>query len=216
VLQYRDDGFLPEAIFNYLARLGWSHGDDEKFSRAQLTQWFDLERVNRAPAQYNLDKLLWLNAEYMKEADDARLAQLVAPRIAALGGTVAGPALTAVVALLKQRARTLNELAEEAMLFYGPHTVTDELLAQHITGKSADAVKAFADKAGMVAWDKAALNALLKELVGQFGLKMPQVAVPIRVAVTGRAQTPSLDAVLELFGRQEVQQRLAAVLSRIS
>jgi glutamyl-tRNA synthetase len=215
VLQYRDDGFLPEAIFNYLARLGWSHGDDEKFSRAQLTQWFDLEHVNRAPAQYNLDKLLWLNAEYMKEADDARLAQLVAPRIAALGGTVAGPALTAVVALLKQRARTLNELAEEAMLFYGPHTLTDELLAQHIAGKSADAVKAFADKAGTVAWDKAALNALLKELVGQFGLKMPQVAVPIRVAVTGRAQTPSLDAVLELFGRQEVQQRLAAVLPRI-
>jgi glutamyl-tRNA synthetase len=215
VLQYREDGFLPEAVFNYLARLGWSHGDEEKFSRAQLTHWFDLEHVNRAPAQYNLDKLLWLNAEYMKEADDARLAELVAPRIAALGGTVAGPALTTVVALLKQRARTLNELAEEAMLFYGPHTVADDLLAQHVTGKSADAVKAFADKVGSVAWDKAALNALLKDLVGQFGLKMPQVAVPIRVAVTGRAQTPSLDAVLELFGRDEVQRRLAAVLPRI-
>ncbi len=216
VLQYREDGFLPEAIFNYLARLGWSHGDDEKFSREQLAQWFDLEHVNRAPAQYNLDKLLWLNAEYMKEAADARLAELVAPRIAALGGSVVGPALTAVVALLKQRARTLNELAEEAMLFYGPHAVGDELLGQHVTGKSADAVKAFAQRLGAVSWDKAALNALLKELVGQFGLKMPQVAVPIRVAVTGRAQTPSLDAVLELFGREEVQQRLAAVLPRIS
>jgi glutamyl-tRNA synthetase len=216
VMQYREDGFLPEAVFNYLARLGWSHGDDEKFPREQLVKWFDLEHVNRAPAQFNLDKLLWLNAEYMKEADDARLADLVAPRIERLGGVISGPALTAVVALLKQRARTLNELAEEAMLFYGPHTITDELLAQHVTGKSGEAVRAFADRVGSVAWDKASLNALLKELVGQFGLKMPQVAVPVRVAVTGRAQTPSLDAVLELFGREEVQRRLSAVLPRIS
>ncbi len=102
VLQYRDDGFLPEALFNYLARLGWSHGDDEKFSREQLVEWFDLAHVNRAPAQFNLDKLLWLNGEYIKEADDARLAALVAPRIEARGGGLAhGPALEPVVALLQ-------------------------------------------------------------------------------------------------------------------
>ncbi len=83
VLQYDDDGFLPEALFNYLARLGWSHGDAEQFTRAQLVQWFDLEHVNRAPAQYDIDKLLWLNGEYLKQADDARLAALVGPRLRA-------------------------------------------------------------------------------------------------------------------------------------
>src|SRR5512147_305738 len=99
VLQYDADGFLPEAMFNYLARLGWSHGDDEKFSRAQTVEWFDLAHVNRAPAQYNIDKLMWLNGEYMKEADDGRLARLVTPRIERLGGAIAGAPLTAVVNL---------------------------------------------------------------------------------------------------------------------
>ncbi len=214
VLQYDEDGFLPEALFNYLARLGWSHGDAEKFTREQLIEWFDLDHVNRAPAQYNLDKLLWLNGEYLKEADDARLAKLVAPRIAQRGGRVAGPALEAVVALLKQRARTLNELADEAMLFYGPHGVDAALLRQHLTGKSLDAVRAFAARASAVAWERAALSALLKQLVGEFGLRMPQLAVPLRVAVTGRTQTPSIDAVLELIGRDAVLERLRDALAR--
>src|SRR5258706_2452847 len=120
VLQYNDDGFLPEAVFNYLARLGWSHGDAEKFSREELVRWFDLAHVNRAPAQYNIDKLLWLNGEYLKHADDTRLAHLAAPRVEQRGGRIEGPALTSVVALFKEPVRTLNELADEAMLFYAP------------------------------------------------------------------------------------------------
>ena len=214
VLQYEEDGFLPEALFNYLARLGWSHGDDEKFSRAQLVEWFDLDHVNRAPAQYNLDKLLWLNGEYIKEADDARLARLVAARIGRRGGTIAGPALEAVVALLKQRARTLNELADEAMLFYGPHTADAALLQQHLSGRSLDAVRAFEQRAPRTPWERTALSALLKQLVAEFGIKMPQIAVPLRVAVTGRTQTPSIDAVLELIGRDAVLQRVRAALAR--
>ena len=142
VLQYEEDGFLPEALFNYLARLGWSHGDDEKFSREQLVEWFDLGHVNRAPAQYNLDKLLWLNGEYMKEADDARLAKLVAPRIEALGGSLGrGPALERVVALLKDRARTLNELADGALLFYGDQMQDRILLEQHLQGAGREALR---------------------------------------------------------------------------
>jgi glutamyl-tRNA synthetase len=216
VMQYDEDGFLPEALFNYLARLGWSHGDDEKFSRAQLVKWFDLEHVNRAPAQYNLDKLLWLNGEYMKEAADDRLAALVAPRIEALGGRIDGPALTAVCALLKDRARTLNELAEHAMLFYGPHGVDDALIAQHLSGASLEALRVFAQRAADTTWDAPSLNALIKSIVAEFKLKMPQVAVPLRVALTGRTQTPSIDAVLALFGREAVQARLSATLSRVS
>lgn len=215
VMQYEEDGFLPEALFNYLARLGWSHGDDEKFTRAQFVEWFDLDHVNRAPAQYNLDKLLWLNSEYMKEADDARLARLVAPRIESRGGLIAGPALERVVALLKERAKTLNELADEALLFYRPATPSDALIAQHLTGKSIDALRAFAERAGAIAWERAALSALLKQLVAEFALKMPQVAVPLRVAVTGRAQTPSIDAVLELIGRDAVLERLDKALARV-
>jgi glutamyl-tRNA synthetase len=214
VMQYDDDGFLPEALFNYLARLGWSHGDDEKFTRAQLVDWFDLEHVNRAPAQYNLDKLLWLNGEYMKEAADERLAALVTPRIAQLGGVIAGPALAAVCSLLKDRARTLNELAEHAMLFYGPHGVDPALITQHLAGASRAAVQGFVARADTLPWQRAELNALIKALVAEHQLKMPQVAVPLRVALTGRTQTPSIDAVLELFGREAALDRIRATLAQ--
>jgi glutamyl-tRNA synthetase len=214
VLQYDVDGFLPEALFNYLARLGWSHGDDEKFTRDQLVEWFDLSHVNRAPAQYNLDKLLWLNGEYMKEADDARLAQLVAPRVAARGGDpAAGPALERVVALLKDRARTLNELADAALLFYAEPVRDPALLAEQLQGGGRDAVRLFAERAGAVDWDRAAINGLIKQIVVELKLKMPQVAVPLRVAVTGRTQTPSIDAVLELIGRERVLARIGAAMA---
>jgi glutamyl-tRNA synthetase len=214
VLQYDEDGFLPEALFNYLARLGWSHGDDEKFTRAQLVEWFDLDHVNRAPAQYNLDKLLWLNGEYIKEADAARLAGLVAPRIAAHGGVIAGgPPLEAVVALFRDRARTLNELADGALLFYREPARNAAALAEHFTEAGRAAVVAFRERAGTVAWERAALNGLIKQIVADLKVKMPQVAVPLRVAVTGQTQTPSIDAVLELIGRDAVLARVDAALA---
>jgi glutamyl-tRNA synthetase len=225
VLQYRDDGFLPEALFNYLARLGWSHGDVEKFSRDQLVTWFDLDHVNRAPAQYDINKLLWLNGEYMKEADPARLAALVAPRLpqrAPLSDEVAGGSgarhdkLVAIVTLLKDRSRTLNELADEAMLFYLEPHIEHDLLRQHLAGKSLDAVREFAKAAEAIPWERSAIAALNKELIGDFGIKMPALAVPLRVAVTGRTQTPSIDAVLELIGRDVVQRRLRAALDVVT
>src|SRR5207302_2921038 len=238
VLQYRDDGFLPEALFNYLARLGWSHGEVEQFSREQLTTWFDLNHVNRAPAQYDINKLMWLNGEYMKEADPARLAALVAPLIEkrlsdtnppgvttdrpspALrergGGEGDSPKLEAVVALLKDRARTLNELADEALLFYLEPHIEHDLLRQHLTGKSLDAVREFTKAAQAIPWERTSIAALNKQLIGDFGIKMPALAVPLRVAVTGRTQTPSIDAVLELIGRDAVLRRLRAALDVVS
>ena len=214
VMQYDDDGILPEALFNYLARLGWSHGDAEKFSRTELVEWFDLEHVNRAPAQYNLDKLLWLNGEYMKEADPARLATLTAPRIEARGGVLAaGPALEPVVALLRDRARTLNELADAALLFYREPVSNAALLAEHLQGPGREAVRVFAERCSDIAWERAALGALIKQIVAELKLKMPQVAGPLRVAVTGQTQTPSIDAVLELVGREATRARIAAALA---
>jgi len=230
VLQYRDDGFLPEALFNYLARLGWSHGDVEKFSRGELASWFDLDHVNRAPAQYDINKLLWLNGEYMKEADAARLAKLVGPlveqrlanqpsplsREAGEGPGVRAEKLEAIVSLLKDRSRTLVELADEAMLFHIDPHVDPNLLRQHLVDKSLDAVREFAKAAEVIPWDRASIAALNKQLIGDFGIKMPLLAVPLRVAVTGRTQTPSIDAVLELIGRDRVLARLRAALDVVT
>ncbi|MGH6623966.1 MAG: glutamate--tRNA ligase, partial [Burkholderiaceae bacterium] len=216
VLQYDEDGFLPEALFNYLARLGWSHGDDEKFSRSQTVEWFDLKHVNRAPAQFNMDKLLWLNGEYIKEAGDERLAKLVVPRVEARGGQLAGgPELERVVALYKDRAKTLNELADSAVLFYRSVTPADELLREHL-GASAQAVlRAFLQQAPAASWERAGLSALIKQIVTEQKLKMPLVAVPLRVAVTGQTQTPSIDAVLELVGREQAMERISRALERV-
>ena len=214
VLAYQEQGYLPEALFNYLARLGWGHGDAEKFSREQLVEWFDLGAVSRSPAQFNPEKLLWLNHEYMKQADDARLAGLVASRIEARGGRIAGgPELVKVVALLKDRARTLEELADAAMLFYGPFERDAALLAQHLAEPARGALVRFAAKAAHVPWERGALSLLVKEVVGEAGIKMPQLAIPLRVAVTGRTQTPSIDATLELVGRDAVLERLATALA---
>jgi glutamyl-tRNA synthetase len=215
VLQYEEDGFLPEALFNYLARLGWSHGDAEKFSREQLVQWFDLEHVNRAPAQYDIDKLLWLNGEYLKQADNARLATLVAPRLRVHGVDPAGADLAAIAALYKERVKTLNELADEAMLFYVDPHVPAALLAEHLKGPAREALAAFAGLAQTAAdWQRATIAALIKQVLAAHGLKMPQLAVPLRVAVSGRTQTPSIDATLELLGREPVLRRIRAALAQ--
>ena len=218
VLQYEEDGFLPEALFNYLARLGWSHGDAEKFGREELVQWFDLEHVNRAPAQYDINKLLWLNGEYLKEADDQRLASLTAPRLRThgidAGQPCGGPQLDAVVALYKGRVRTLNELADEAMLFYRDPQVHADLLREHVQGPARDALQAFARAAEAAgSWGRAAISEQIKRVLGEFGLKMPQFAIPLRVAVSGRTQTPSIDAVLELLGREATVRRVRAALA---
>lgn len=213
VLQYEDDGFLPEALANYLARLGWSHGDEEKFTREQMVEWFDLQHVKRAPAQYNLDKLMWLNGEYIKEADNNRLARLVSARIETRGGRItSGPALVDVVALLKDRAHTLNELADAALLFYREPTFDSATLAEHLNSSGRNVLQEFR-KIAPASWKRAAINGAIKQIMSNLKLKMPRVAVPLRVAVTGQTQTPSIDAVLELVGREATLARLDAALA---
>jgi glutamyl-tRNA synthetase len=150
----------------------------------------------------------------MKEASDARLATLAAPRIEARGGRIAaGPSLERAVALLKDRSRTLNELADAALLFYREPQRDAALLAEHLNASARSAVQAFRERATGVAWERAAINALIKQIVGEQKLKMPQVAVPLRVAVTGQTQTPSIDAVLELIGRETTLARIDAALA---
>ena len=212
VMQYRDEGYLPEALLNYLARLGWSHGDDELFSTRQFVEWFDLVHVSRSPAQFNPEKLAWLNQQYLKTADDARLAELVEPLLRARGAQPGGgPPLVRVMTLVKDRAATLVQLADEAMLFYALEVNPGTPDWDESVGKALRMLKA---RLSTVTWERALLAEAIKEVVKSSGLKMPQVAMPLRRLVTGRTQTPSIDAVLELLGRETVLHRLSLHLDQ--
>lgn len=209
VMEYDRDGYLPEAMINYLARLGWSHGDDELFTREQFVEWFDPSHLSRSAAQWDPKKLNWVNAHYIKQTPDADLAKLVAPRIAARGGKADIDNLEAVIALLKDRAETLEQLADGAMLFCGPHEpASDALVQEHLGDGNRTLLRDFAAQLADTPWQREALNAQVKAFIKERGLKMPQLAIPLRVAVVGRTQTPSIDAVLELLGRDTVLARL--------
>ena len=213
VMQYPEDGYLPEALFNYLARLGWSHGDAEKFTREQFVEWFDLAHVSRSTAQFDAAKLEWLNHEYIKEAEPVRLAALAAPRIERDGGRLAdGPALVEVVKLFKDRATTLEHMAESAMMFYKRMEPSKALIAEHLTPEVMPAVRELAASLERVEWQRSQLNQAVKAVVGKFGHKMPKIAMPLRIILLGQTQTPSIDAVLELLGRDTVLARLQPYL----
>ncbi len=209
VMEYPEQGYLPEAMLNYLARLGWSHGDDEIFSMQQFTEWFNLEHLTASAAQFNPEKLGWLNNHYIKQTDNERLAQLALPKLERDGARFDGaPALPTVLGLMKERVNTINELADAAMLFYRDPQPDPELLALHLTDAVRAALATFAERSATVEWNKAALAAMLKEVLAAHSLKMPQLAMPLRLLLTGQLQTPAIDAVLELFGRDVVLARV--------
>ena len=209
VMQYEEDGYLPEAVINYLARLGWSHGDEEIFSVEQFCQWFDLDHITPSAAQFNTEKLNWVNQHYLKLADNARLAALVRPRLESRGVTVGeAPALEAVVALYKERVATLNELADAAEVFYIDLHPAQELLDAHLVPEVLPALRELSERFADAVWEAPALNALIKELLARHNLKMPRLAMPLRVMLVGQTHTPSVDAVLALFPRETVLARL--------
>ncbi len=207
VMQYADEGYLPEALVNYLARLGWSHGDEEVFGMQQFVEWFDLGHVSKAAAQFNPEKLRWLNQHYIKLADNGRLALLVSKYLADRGITET-PALESVIALYKGRIATLLELANEAEVFYNEITPAQELLDSHLTPEVLPALRELAQRFAEITWEAPALAALIKELLTQYKLKMPKLAMPLRVMLVGQLHTPSVDAVLALFPRETVLKRL--------
>ncbi|KRH99859.1 glutamate--tRNA ligase [Curvibacter sp. PAE-UM] len=207
VTQYRDEGYLPDAMVNYLARLGWSHGDDEIFSRTQFLEWFNLDHLGRSAAQFDEAKLRWVNAQHLKAMTDEALAPLV---LAQLGkrGITSDERLQRICGLFKDRCDTTVALADWAQAFYADVSPKAEDLAQHITDAIKPALAQLRDKLAACAWDKASIAAAIKEVLTATGLKMPQLAMPVRVLVLGTPQTPSLDAVLELLPREKVQARL--------
>jgi glutamyl-tRNA synthetase len=213
VMQYAEDGYLPEAVINYLARLGWSHGDEEVFSAEQFCQWFDLDHITSSAAQFNTEKLRWLNQHYIKLADDTRLAELVRGHLAGRGVAVLdAPKLESVIALYKGRVATLLELADEAEVYYIEVHPAPALLDEHLVPEVLPALRELHQRFADVAWEAPVLAALIKELLAKHTLKMPKLAMPLRVMLVGQTHTPSVDAVLALFPRETVLARMAKYL----
>jgi glutamyl-tRNA synthetase len=215
VLQYRDDGYLPEAVVNYLARLGWSHGDAEIFSRDELVAWFDLDGLSSSPGRFDPDKLRWVNQEHMKRMPPAELGERLRPFLSREGYDIAaGPAPADVAALLRERASTLVEMAQAAGYFYRTPASAPELVAQHVTVAVRPAIVELEEAFVTVDWTKEAILPLIKAAAAKHGLKPPQVMMALRALVAGTAQTPAIDAVLSLVGRDVARARLKSVHSQ--
>ncbi len=217
VMQYHEEGYLPEALVNYLARLGWSHGDEEKFSAEQLVEWFDLEHISKSPARFNPEKLAWLNAQYIKEADNTRLAVLTKPFLVADRCNVeGGPPLENVVALLKERASTLKELAHAAVYFYRRIDAPEELQREHLTLEIKPVLADLRQRLAGIEWTRANINDAIKGVIAEHKLKLLKIAMPVRVIVSGTTRTPSIDATLDTLGKDEVLARMDQALQAIA
>ncbi len=211
VMQYRDDGYLADAVVNYLARLGWAHGDDEVFTREQFVAWFELDGLSSSPGRFDPDKLKWVNHEHIKRLPEAELGALLTPFLERAGlDWKSGPDPASVAALLRDRTPTLAEMADAAHYFYAAIHPTPERLAEHVNAGNRDALielhREFAD----LPWQREAIAAAVKSAAAKRKLKPAQVMMPLRVLVAGTPSTPAIDAVLELIGREAVRARIAA------
>jgi len=212
VMQYDEAGYLPQAVVNYLARLGWSHGDDEVFSAEQFCQWFDLDHITPSAAQFNPEKLDWLNAWYLKQADNGDLAQAVTKRLAArsLRLSEAAP-LAEIVGVYKERVANLNQLTDAVALFHGDLQPPADLVHKHLTARALPVLRGFTCRLADIEWEAPAIAGLIKDCVARSGIRMPELAMPLRVLLTGQEHTPSVDLLLTLFARQTALTRLRAI-----
>jgi glutamyl-tRNA synthetase len=209
VMDYPERGYLRDAVLNYLARLGWSHGDDEVFSMEQFCKWFDLDHITPSAAQFNTEKLNWLNHEYIKKMAPAELADLLKPHLLQVGVDIAnGPSLVRVAELLRERTPTLVEMAAMAHYFFVRPTLDEGLLNTHLIETAKPAVFELIAGLQSVNWTKGDISAAIKACVAKHALKMPQLMMPLRVLVTGQTQTPAIDAIMDVLGREETLSRL--------
>jgi len=218
VLQYRDMGFLPEALLNYLARLGWSHGDQEIFTIEELVRLFDIEDCNKSASALNPDKMLWTNQQHIMRSTPGHLAAFLAPQLAALGvpaERLADTALLAAVAKAQQeRARTLKEMAENSLFFFNDVTAYDEKAAKkNLTAENAPLLEAVAARfAALPEWTAPAIHVSIDGLAKEQGVGLGKVAQPLRVAVSGGSVSPPIDVTIEILGRDVTLQRIARAI----
>jgi glutamyl-tRNA synthetase len=218
VLQYREEGYLPEALLNYLVRLGWSHGDQEIFSLEEMAKLFDTADVNKSASAFNPDKLLWLNQQHIMRASAEHLAKYLKPQLAALGVNVEDDARLAVVAKTQQeRAKTLKEMAQNSVFFFvEPSTYDENAAKKNLTKEGAVPLAAVRQKlSDLSQWDAAAIHDAVNQVAVELALGLGKVAQPIRVAVSGTSVSPPIDATLEVLGREVTLMRLARVLEFI-
>ena len=218
VMQFRDDGFVPHALVNYLARLGWSHGDQEIFSRAELIELFDIGDVNRAASVFDMDKLLWLNQHYIKEASAEALAGPLAGQLDRLGlDRGAGPALESVVEAQRERAKTLVEMAEKSVFAFRDFDAYEEAAAKkHLRPVALNGLQALRSRlAGLADWTAPAIHEAVVATAQAADMKLGKLAQPLRVAVSGSAASPSIEHTLILAGRDRTLARIDAAIAYI-
>jgi glutamyl-tRNA synthetase len=214
VMQYADEGFLPEAMVNFLARLGWAHGDEEIFTREQLVAWFDLKHIHTAPARFDAAKLRWVNHEHIKRMPAEALGAALRPFLVRDGSdSTQGPAPAAVADLLRDRATTLSEMSAMARYFYAEVIVPEALKAEHLNAANRAALAMLQRELVQIPWERASIAAAIKGAAASHRLKAPQVMMPLRVLVAGTVSTPAIDAVLALIGRERTVVRLARGLA---
>jgi len=214
ILQYRDQGYLPEALLNYLVRLGWSHGDQEIFSREEMIKLFDTAHISKSPAAFNAEKLLWLNRHYIKTLDPQLITEQLLPHFQKLAIDVnKGPALTDIILAQRERAETLEEIAGKSRFFYADISVNDELKKKYFASDHREALSTLQHRLSVTNdWTKEGLHQLLKDVATEFNLKLGDLAQPLRIAVTCGTISPPIDITLQLLGKRRVLERLAKVL----
>ncbi|TLZ49047.1 MAG: glutamate--tRNA ligase [Gammaproteobacteria bacterium] len=217
VLQYEEEGYLPDALLNYLVRLGWSHGDQEVFTRAEMIAAFDIHDVNKAASAFNPEKLLWLNQQHMVRAQPATLVPHLRAQLRRLGCDSSDqPLLEGVILAQRERAKTLKEMAQNSRFFFVDRIELDpKAAAKHLGGDAMATVATVRERlASLPDWSAATIHAALNELATQLNSGLGKIAQPVRVAVTGTAVSPPIDATLALLGRERTLARLDAVLAK--
>ena len=224
VMQYAADGYLPEALLNYLVRLGWSHGDEEIFTRERMTELFDLESVNRSGAVFDPKKLDWMNQHYLQEMPSEALASALAPHVAALGTDTGGdatsgcPALADVADLLRDRAKTLVEMADAVGYFYrAPEAFDEKAAARQFVPAAGDVLEAAADRLRTIGdWNAGSVQGAFEETVAALDIGFGKLGQPLRLAITGGTASPAMNEVVALVGREAALARIerAVRLSR--
>lgn len=218
VLQFRDDGFLPQALLNYLVRLGWSHGDQEIFSRIEMIEYFTLDKVSKSPASFNYDKLIWLNQHYLKTLPAEEVAIHLAPHMAQLNIDYSqGPDLSKVVSAQASRVKTLVEMAEKSKCFFSDNLEVDlDAAKQHLTVAVLESLEYILNALeNLNDWQKAQLHDVITATAQHFNLGMGKIAQPLRVALTGNTNSPSIDITLELIGRDKSLARINQAIAYI-
>ncbi len=218
VMRYREEGYLPDALLNYLVRLGWAHGDQELFTREEMIQLFDIHDINQSAATFDRDKLLWLNQQYLKTSSYSQLAEELAWHIKQQYlSTIDGPDLEALFNVQKERTKTLQDLVSDSRIFYQTYETYDKKAAtKYLKAGAVEVLESLYDAFETVSdWNRVRLHEIVETVAEAHDLKMGKVAQPIRVAVTGRAASPSIDTTLELLGKKCTLSRIKRTIEAI-